>query len=113
MLGSLSYVIGRTHSSINDGVKLRGYVAGGLQKGSVVKGEMAMEGWVNEYFPPWDKPDRREPTYAYYQLKPDVDPATFMPTCAKHIVAMNTLEHLFCPGANEARWAETKHLDGI
>ena len=113
VLGSLSYVIGRTYSSINDGVKLRGYVAGGLQKGSVVKGEMAMEGWVNEYIPPRDKPDRREPTYAYYQLKPDVDPATFMPTCAKHIVAMNTLEHLFCPGANEARWAETKHLDGI
>ena len=36
-----------------------------------------------------------------------------MPTCAKHIVAMNTLERLFCPGANEARWTETKHLGGI
>ena len=40
-------------------------MAGGMQKGSVVKGEMAMEGWVNEYIPPKDRPDRRETTYAY------------------------------------------------
>ena len=72
-----------------------------------------MEGWVNEYIPPKDGPDRREPTYAYYQLKPSVDPALFMPICAKHVAAMNTLERLFCHGANEARWAETKHLHGI
>ena len=63
VLGSLKYVIGRTWSSIDNGVKLRGYMAGGMQKGSVVKGEMAMEGWVNEYIPPKDGPDRREPTY--------------------------------------------------
>ena len=67
VLSSLKYVIGRTGSSINNGVKLRGYMAGGMQKGSGVKGEMAMEGWVNEYIPPKDGPDRRETTYAYYQ----------------------------------------------
>ena len=113
ILNSLVYVIGKTGSSIHNGVKLRGYIAGGLQEGSVVKGEMAMEGWVAEFIPPRDGPNKREATFAYYQLKQNVDPATYMPTCARHVVAMNTLEHLFCPGANEARWAETKHLDGI
>ncbi len=113
MLGSLEYVIGRTLGSMQNGVKLRGYIAGGLQKGSAIKGEMAMEGWVNEFIPPKDGPDKRETTYAYYQVKPYVDPAMFMPTCAKHIVAMNTLERLLCPGANEARWTETRHLGGI
>ena len=113
VLKHLVYVIGRTSGTIHDGVKLRGHIAGGLQSGSPVKGEMAMEGWVAEFIPPRDGPDTREKTYSYYKLKPDVDPATYMPTCARHIVAMNTLERLFCPGANEARWAETKHLGGI
>lgn len=113
VLDSLVYVIGRSYSTIFNGVKLRGFIRGGLVAGSAVKGEMAMEGWVNEFIPPRDGPDKRESTYAYYQVKPTVDAATYMPTCARHIVAMNTLERLFCPGANEARWTETKHLGGI
>jgi hypothetical protein len=80
------------------------------QPGSVIKGEMAMEGWVREQIP---LNDGREATHAFYQLRKKIDPASFMPTCAKHIVAMNTLEKLFCPGANEARWAQSKHLGGI
>ena len=68
VLSSLVYVIGRSGSSIHNGVKLRGFIAGGLQDGSVVKGEMAMEGWVSEFIPPRDGPDKRESTFAYYQL---------------------------------------------
>ena len=44
VLSSLVYVIGRSGSTIHNGVKLRGFIAGGLQDGSVVTGEMAMEG---------------------------------------------------------------------
>ena len=36
-----------------------------------------------------------------------------MPDCASHAVTMNNLEALYCPGANEARREETKHLKGI
>ena len=99
--------------TIQNGVKLRGRITGkGVrnQEPSVVKGEMAMEGWVNEHIPP---KDGTEQPYSYYQLKKNVDPATYMPICAKHVVAMNTLERLLCPGANEARWHQTKHLGGI
>jgi hypothetical protein len=112
ILSSFTYVIGRSGSTIQNGVKLRGVLRGSLvnQAGSVVKGEMGIEGWVHERIP---LRDGREPTYSYYQLKKNVDPASFMPICAKHIVAMNTLEKLFCPGANEARWAQSKHLGGI
>ena len=92
MLGSLEYVIGRSRGTIQNGVKLRGSLGNLTTGGSVVTGEMAMEGWVNEFIPPRDRPNKREPTYAYYQVKPKEDPATYMPTCAKHIVAMNTLE---------------------
>ena len=80
------------------------------QEPSVVKGEMAMEGWVNEHIPPTDG---TEQTYSYYQLKKNVDPATYVPTGAKHVVAMNSLERLLCPGVNGARWQDTKHLGGI
>ena len=113
VLGSLEYVIGRSRCTIQNGVNLQVSIGTLTQGGSVVKGEMAMEGWVNEFIPPRDGPNKSEPTYAYYQVKPKVDPATYMPTCAKHIVAMDTLEKLFCPGTNEARWTETKHLGGI
>ena len=43
-------------------MKLRGHIAGGLQPGSPVKGEMAKEGWVAEFIPPRDGPDKREKT---------------------------------------------------
>ena len=41
------------------------------QEPSVVKGEMAMEGWVNEHIPP---KDGTEQTYSYYQLKKECRP---------------------------------------
>ena len=76
ILRNLEYVIGKTKSTIQNGVKLRGVVTGkGVhnQQGSVVKGEMAMEGWVSERIPP---KDGMEQTYSDCQLKKECRPGS-------------------------------------
>ena len=60
VLGSVEYVIGRSRCTIRNGVKLRGSIGTLTQGASVVKGEMAMEGWVNEFIPPRDGPTKKE-----------------------------------------------------
>ena len=115
ILSGLDFVIGKSRTSIRDGVKLRGGQGSpgkaGFQEGQKVKGEMAMEGWV--LAPTIAPKNGYEQSYAYYALKKHTNPDSIMRDCARHAVALNTLEGLHCPSANRARREETKHLRGI
>lgn len=110
MLNSLEYQIGKSSSSLMGGTKRRGGLkySKGNQPGQEIHGTMVMGGWVRS--PLCLKPNESF-TYSFYRVKTsveDLEKATI-----PHTVAMNTLEALYCPGANEARWEETKHLGGI
>ena len=70
---------------------------------------MAKEGWAVPFVVAKGVPL----TFAYYALERDREPNEFMEECARHAVAMKTLERLYCPGANDPRWEQSKHLGGI
>ena len=76
-----------------------------------MKGQMAMEGWA--LAPTVAPRNGYEQSYDFYALNKNTKPESIMPDCARHSVALNTLEALYCPGANRARRDETKHLKGI
>ena len=115
ILSGLDFVIGKSRASIRDGLKLRGAQGtpgkAGYQEGQKVKGQMAMEGWA--LAPTIAPKNGYEQSYAFYALNTHTKPESFMPDCARHAVFLNTLEALYCPGANRARRKETKHLQGI
>ena len=109
ILNSMGFIIGGTSSSLQDGKKYRGNLKSMEQQGQQVKGRMAMEGWVVPFLVRRDMAH----SFAYYALKQGRVPDEFMPQCSRHAVAMNALERLYCKGANDARWEQTKHLGGI
>lgn len=110
LLDAMSFIIGGSSSSLGkDGKKYRGNLDSMEQQGQQIKGKMAMEGWAVPFLVRRDTAH----SFAYYALKQGRKPDDFMPQCSRHAVAMNALERLFCKGANDARWEQTKHLGGI
>ena len=112
ILNNLDYQIGKSNSSLIQGTKRRGGLKckKNLFLGQEIRGQMGMEGWVRT--PLCLKPSQSF-TYSFYRLKQGSSPEEVQKACAPHIVSMNALEELYCPGANAARWEETKHLGGI
>jgi hypothetical protein len=112
MLDSLQYVIGRSTASLMSGTKRRGGLkySKGDQQGQEIHGLMCMSGWVRS--PLCLKPGEGF-TFSFYRLNPTASVEELEEVTVPHTVCMNALEALYCPGANNARWEETKHLGGI
>ena len=88
-------------STIRDSKQMRGHY--GTEHGQQFKGGMAMKGC------PFVVAKGAPRTFTYYALKRNREPDEFMEECARHAVAMR----LYCFGANDPRWEQSKHLGGI